>query len=308
MMAGLISKGNADGLERALQQEHELEVKSILNRWKNEAHAISVANVLISAEALAHQLAKQKQLDILKRAAANAGFEKIYALGFFRDLPEHALSTYKHRAKSGRIPDYKTWLAETYETPGLLVSLSHIKASNESIHWTFRKSRKNSEFMKKAFFEDWLNIAAPGFKGKESVNESVSLSEVQLLNQLYKYSPLLMDHFIQAFKFIPKEEKADDLHLDADFKRTAIKKIIESGVQWNLINDHLPVGEHLILGEDHEDNLPVGNNQLVLTVKQVAVFEACIRFPYTREGRVMFFRRRLVKIIPDLIVKLLLRR
>ena len=214
MISGLISKGNADGLDLALKNEDESQIGSILQQWYTEAKVKNCDRVLISAEALVHQLAQQKRLDLIKTAASAIGFKEIKTMGFFRDLADHALSTYKHRAKSGKIPDYVHWVSEVYETPKLIGNLSLVINHNKDIQWTLRKFKKDSEFLKLAFFKDWLGIEIPKFETRPNVNESITLSEVKVMNHIRKAYPTVTDFFYEELKALPKKAKAKDLVLD----------------------------------------------------------------------------------------------
>jgi hypothetical protein len=164
MKKGLISKGNADVLDLEMKAEDESKITMILKQWYEEAERMNCKAVLISAEALVHQLAIQNRLDKIIVSAESIGFTKIMAMGFFRDLADHALSTYKHRAKSGRIPDYMHWVSQVYETPKLFENLSQVMTSDHGIEWTLRKFQKDSDFLKAAFFKDWLRIEVPNFQ------------------------------------------------------------------------------------------------------------------------------------------------
>jgi hypothetical protein len=208
MSSGLISAGNADGLEMAIKCEDDTKIVAILKEWCEEAEKKDCKAVLISVEALVHQLAIQNRLNQIIACAQSVGFTKIMAMGFFRDLADHALSTYKHRAKSGRIPDYKHWVSQVYETPKLFENLGHVIANSKSIEWTLRKFQKNSDFLKAAFFKDWLRIEVPDFQTKPNVNESVTLSEVKLMNHLCKLYPDVIDYFVNDLKAIAGHLKA----------------------------------------------------------------------------------------------------
>jgi hypothetical protein len=133
MKKGLISAGNADSLEIAIKSEDHSKIIPILKEWYEEAEKVNCKAVLISAEALVHQLAIQSRLIQIIACAQSVGFTKIMAMVFFRDLADHALSTYKHRAKCGKNPDYKHWVSHVYETPKLFENLSQVMALGHSI-------------------------------------------------------------------------------------------------------------------------------------------------------------------------------
>jgi hypothetical protein len=295
MISGLISKGNADGLDLALKNEDESQIGSILQKWHKEAKVKNCDSILISSEALVHQIALQKRLDLIKIAASSIGYNQIKVMGFFRDLADHALSTYKHRGKSGTIPNYVHWVSEVYETPKLLENLSHVIAHNKDIQWALRKFKKDSEFLKLAFFKDWLGIDIPKFETRANVNESITLSEVKVMNHIRKIYPTVTDYFYQALKVLPKAAKAKDKDLDNYILSIFITQLIPSRNRIENINIYFPEEEHLGIGDSiftckDEPSIQLSDNQLQVLTK-------CIAFFNSWRGRKVLMRRRLVQLI-----------
>jgi hypothetical protein len=295
MKKGLISKGNADGLDLALKNEDESQIGSILQQWYTEAKVKNCDGVLISAEALVHQLAQQKRLDLIKTAASAIGFKEIKTMGFFRDLADHALSTYKHRAKTGKIPDYKHWVGNVYETPELLHKLAQVIHSNQQIKWTLRKFSKDSDFLKKAFFKEWLGLEIPVFEEKLIVNESVTLSEIQLLIHLKKTYPSVIDIFVNDFKSIPKNNKARDKDLENYIFQIFIKILKQNLEPLEQINVFFHKNEKLILGElnktfEYIPNMQFNNMQLVVLLNRIKFFNSF-------KGKKIIFRRFILRLL-----------
>jgi hypothetical protein len=295
MKSGLISKGNADGLDSALKKEDNNKISSILKTWFEDAQTKNCKAVLISAEALVHQLAIQNRLDLLSKSANNIGFKNIEAMGFFRDLADHALSTYKHRAKSGNIPNYKHWISNIYETPKLFEKLTKVIHENQHIKWTLRKFQKDSNFLKQAFFKDWLAIEIPVFKEQPTVNESVTLSEVQVMNHFKKAYPLVLDFFVEDFKALPKSKKAKDKELDNYILQVFTKALNLYQGAIDQINVFFSKEEKLIIGSfnkilNDEPNIQLSENQLEILTKRMIFFNSW-------EGKRVFLRRNLVKIV-----------
>ena len=295
MISGLISKGNADGLDLALKNEDESKIDSILKQWHKEAKVKNCDSILISSEALVHQIALQKRLDLIKIAASSIGYNQIKVMGFFRDLADHALSTYKHRGKSGTIPNYVHWVSEVYETPKLLENLSHVIAHNKDIQWTLRKFKKDSEFLKLAFFKDWLGIDIPKFETKPNVNESITLSEVKVMNHIRKAYPTVTDFFYEELKALPKKAKAKDLDLDNYILSTFITQLMPNRNRIEIINIYFPKEEHLGIGDSiftckDEPSIQLSDNQFQVLTKRIAFFNSW-------RGRKVLMRRRLVQFI-----------
>jgi len=295
MISGLISKGNADGLDLALKNEDESQIGSILQQWHKEAKVKNCDSILISSEALVHQIALQKRLDLIKTVASAIGFKEIKTMGFFRDLADHALSTYKHRAKSGKIPDYVHWVSEVYETPKLIGNLSLVINHNKDIQWTLRKFKKDSEFLKLAFFKDWLGIDIPKFETKPNVNESITLSEVKVMNHIRKAYPTVTDFFYEGLKALPKAAKAKDKDLDNYILSTFISHLAPFRNLIESINIFFPNGEQLEIGQSiykHkvEPAIQLTDDQLQVLTNRIVFFDSW-------RGKKVLIRRRLVQFI-----------
>lgn len=307
MYRGFISKGNADGLEKALKNKNVNACLKILRCWKNEAEEKECDKVLISSEALVHQLAINERLDILMNASKKANYRSIHTMGFFRDLVDHALSTYKHRAKSGNIPNFTNWITNVYETPTLLENLAKCRSKYIDINWTFRKFHKNSNFLKKAFFNDWLKIEVPVFLGKRTVNESLTISEIFLIQSLRNKYNLVIDYFVEDLKRIPKIEKGVDKilenHIYSVFRRVLLTRF--KGIEQ--INQFLSEEEKMDLGNLKNINeISEYDKEMILTKKQVEIIVKKIYFFSTLKGRLIFLKRKIRLIFPNWFLKKLL--
>jgi hypothetical protein len=302
MKKGLISKGNADGLEMAIKSEDDTKITAILKEWYEEAEKKNCKAVLISAEALVHQLAIQNRLDKIIVCAESIGFTKIKAMGFFRDLADHALSTYKHRAKSGRISDYRHWVSQVYETPKLFENLSQVMASDHSIEWSLRKFQKDSDFLKAAFFKDWLRIEVPNFHTRPNVNESVTLSEVKVLNHLCKLYPNVTDYFENDLKAIASHLKAKETALQQHFLSTFAKALSQNQNCLDQLNVFFQEGEGLVL---HDKSIDIENIEppVSLSEQQLEAISQRMQFFNTTKGKMVLIRRQVAKLFPDFITK-----
>jgi hypothetical protein len=302
MKKGLISKGNADGLEMAMKSEDESKITTILKQWYEEAEKMNCKAVLISAEALVHQLAIPNRLNQIIVSAKSLGFTKIMAMGFFRDLADHALSTYKHRAKSGRIPDYRHWVSQVYETPKLFENLSQVMASDHSIEWTLRKFQKDSDFLKAAFFKDWLRIEVPDFQTRPNVNESVTLSEIKVMNHLCKLYPNVTDYFVNDLKALASHLKAKNTGLQQHFLSTFAKALSQNQNCLDQLNVFFQEGERLVL---NNQSIDIENIEppVALSEQQLEVIRNRMQFFNTTKGRKVLIRRQVAKLSPNFIKK-----
>jgi hypothetical protein len=304
MKKGLISAGNADSLEIAIKSEDHSKIIAILKEWYEEAEKMNCKAVLISAEALVHQLAIQNRLKQIIVCAESIGFTKIMAMGFFRDLADHALSTYKHRAKSGNIPDYVNWVSEVYEAPKLFLNLSHVIARNKDIQWTLRKFQKDSNFLKTAFFKDWLKIEVPDFQTRPNVNESVTLSEIQVMNHLCKLFPNVTDYFVNDLKNLSSKLKAIDTDLQQHFLGTFAKALSQNQNCLEQLNVFFLKKEYLIVIEDQNLTYNEKEPSLELNEEQLIVLSERLRFFKTFGGKMVLMKRKVVKFLPKFIINL----
>jgi hypothetical protein len=302
MKKGVISKGNADGLELGMKSEDESKITTTLKQWYEEAEKMNCKAVLISAEALVHKLAIQNRLNKIIVSAESIGFTKIMAMGFFRDLADHALSTYKHRAKSGRIPDYRHWVSQMYETPKLFENLSHVMTLDHSIEWTLRKFQKDSDFLKIAFFKDWLKIEVPNFQTKPNVNESVTLSEIKVMNHLCKLYPNVTDYFVNDLKAIASHLKAKDTGLQQHFLSTFAKALSQNQNCLDQLNVFFQEGERLVL---QNQSIDIENIEppVALSEQQLEVITQRMQFFKTTKGKKILIRRQIAKLSPNFIKK-----
>jgi len=298
MQAGLISKGNADGLEKAIKTENTSKISSILKKWYDTANTKQATGVLISAEALVHQLAVKQRLELLITCIKNTGFIEIEAMGFFRDLADHALSTYKHRAKTGKHPDYEYWVKHNYETPELFKNLAQtIKVTDKKIHWSLRKFQKNSEFLKRAFFKEWLGIELPDFKEKPTVNESLTLSEVKLMNHLKRAYPLGIDYFVDGLKALPKSKKAKDRELEQFILNKFIEVLQIEDEIFDKINTFFFENERLQVYNQMPLQAPTTEPYIQLTEEQLKIVRDNMLFFNSFAGAKVLWLRRLYRFL-----------
>ncbi len=280
MMRGEISKGNAGNLEYLIFHQLREQLEQKLEAWRKQAEEQKCDKVLISAEALVHQLAMKKSLELLIRASRSAGFTAIDTMGFFRDLVPHAISTYKHRAKSGKYADVHKWVKESYETPVLLGRLHRRLQEKHSIAFRLREYKKNSEWMAECFFSDWLNVDFVNETTQsQQVNTSLTLSEIACMQQLKEQYPQSAGIFLKALQAIPASEKARDLTRENHLKALFYSALNKHEKLLDNLSDFLNGAEklHLYTGEItpikpeqyHRLPLSLSSNQLNAFLKAI---------------------------------------
>ena len=217
MKKGLISKGNADGLDSAFKKEDPSKISKILQQW---------------------------------------------------------------------------WVNNVYETPKLLENLASVIINNQDIKWTLRKFKKDSNFLKQAFFKDWLEIEVPEFQTRPNVNESISLSEVKVMNHIRKIYPNVTDYFYEGFKNLPKKDKADDKDLDAYVLSSFAKNLAQHDKNIQNINTYFAKNEQLVVGEFK--NTDIDEPTMKLSDSQISYLFKRIQYFKTVEGKITKLRRRVI--------------
>ena len=203
MLDGKISPGNGHELALLLAQEDEKGTTVYLQKLVEQAQNHHVSNIVLSNEVLIRLFSNQKILDILVEAAAKAGIKYIKALCFIRNIYSHALSLYKHRAKTGKHPNYDTWFNSDYETLRVFNPFLSI-FKNYAIEWSFRLYKKDPKHLEEVFYNDFLSLKTPDSKVPKSVNPSLSLQNIAAIQtNAKKYTGI---HEVLYAKLISKKE------------------------------------------------------------------------------------------------------
>lgn len=300
MLQGKISPGNAGDLKACLANQQSDKATALLKKWRESAESSNCRKVLVSSEALVHGLATREGLATLSKAVEQSGFERVLAMGFFRDLVDHAVSTYKHRAKSGKHHNFEYWVSHVYEAPHVLNNLFEIH-QEYPIKWHFRKFQTDSAFMREAFFKDWLGLNLSEWPHKPKVNESVTLSEVLIMQEISRYYPNVANYFVDRLKAIPKKHKAKDAQLERYYKKMAYNKLYDFCDQIRFWNQYLPNNERIELDGHAKAN--IDNSNLQLSIKQVKTLLNLIRYFHSPKGCVVKFRRYVVQWLPKNLIK-----
>ena len=278
MLDGNISSGNAKPLADALLALNQKKVTQFLQERKKEAQKKKCNKLILSAESLVHPFSQEIMLGMFYQSAKDIGFSTIKAIGFIRDPVSHAISTYKHRAKSGKIRDFTSWMNNTYETMNVLKGLMGVVNKFE-IEWVFRKYRADSYFMTKSLFLDFINYKIPEIPKQDKINASLSFSEIELIKTVYKYIPEIIPKLREGFKKFPIEEKPREIGLVQWHKHQAFLILNEFQSLIISINVNLPSNEKLVIKDVPDsqemefDKLKLGihlsPNQLDLVIKTI---------------------------------------
>lgn len=274
MLAGRISPGNGNDITIFLSKLNKNKVRQIIGEWKHDASKKSCTKVLISDEALIHAFAKSESLLLLNDVIVELGFSKVYCLGFFRNIVDHCLSTYKHRAKKARISSFSQWVETTYETPKVL---SGFFSGYQMVdfNWDFQWYNKDGRVMADYFFEQWLLIDKPAQHFNMSVNPSLSLSEIAALYALGTQRMDWVKYVYDAWLGLSKNQKADDWHLENNYRSVAAKILGKHESVFKWIDGFLPSGSSLF------SQAVINSNEFIdstihLSPKQVATMVVAI--------------------------------
>ncbi|MFW6270117.1 MAG: hypothetical protein ACOC4G_08560 [Bacillota bacterium] len=217
------------------------ELKQFIKQAKNK----KCENVLISSESLFHSFSKKNKLKKFEKIVNTLGFKKIEVLAFARDPIPHSISLYKHRTKNHNITKFEKWLKESYNFLDILQDI--VKNKNcVNISWTFRKYFKNSEYLMRAVFLDWLKIKKPKTKNYY-VNVSLTLSELELIKESRKKMPYFDKFLKEEFSLIKNEEKAKNTYLESIYEQKAFFYLSKINNSIKKINISLPLKEKLNL-------------------------------------------------------------
>ena len=147
---------------------------------------------------------------------------------------------------------------------------------NYNVNWSFRKYEKDKNFIKKSFFEDWLQCQVPELLRQNTINASLSFSELSLIRNLSVLNSDSIPYVYKSFLEIPINLKANDTELE-DFYRSIIHRIFQKDrlVIENL-NEFLPEGEKLrYLDQEFRTNIPK-EKTVVLSESQLNAFLSAV--------------------------------
>lgn len=186
MIQGVITPGNGHELAKILVNKNTADkLFAYLNQIRNAALNFGCEKVLLSNEILIRIFSEPQILNDFETASQKAGFEEVHCLTFLRNLYGHALSLYKHRAKSGKNENYKTWFESDYETLRLFNPLME-NLKNSKLSFKFVPFEKDSKKIIQRFSE-WIVIENHKLKLFEnSVNPSLTLNQIKWLQHINK--------------------------------------------------------------------------------------------------------------------------
>ncbi len=216
MLESKITPGNGHQFAVCLAEENEIKLKEYLSTLLKDARNKNLKRIILSNEILIRLFSNIKILELLKKVCSHFDLQKINFLVIIRNPYEHALSLYKHRAKYGDHCDYSTWFKEDYETLRLFKPfLNHYHLFGINFH--FRVYQKNSDFLLKVLYEDFLKCKIPPILPAREVNASLSLNQIRILQHLVEIYPGIETYLYNALMHLPKGDSSENPQLKGYF-------------------------------------------------------------------------------------------
>ena len=221
MRAGKITPGNGHQLAHLLIRGTRSELSAYFRKVFRQAEESNSKKVVLSSEVLIRLFSNYEILELLTSSAKVCGFKSIKAICFFRNLYQHALSLYKHRAKDGRHSDYSKWLGADYETLRVTQPfLTHFK--HFDVNWSFRVYKKDPEYLLKTFYNDFLGVGVPPLLvGSKTINASLSLNNIRLIQLMEPVYPGLNER-LYACLIQSDTTRLENHELEQQFYRVCI--------------------------------------------------------------------------------------
>jgi hypothetical protein len=166
-----------------------------------------------------------------------------------------------------------------------------VTSNSLNLNWTFRKFQKNSRLLIEGFFVDWIGIEAPNVQNKPIVNQSVTASELKMLHHLKLCYPFVQDFFVDDFKKIPLDRKADDKSWTDFLKGTFTNYLNKHEKDLNKLNLFFPVNESLSIGNHQDASAVIDEPVIQLSDYQISVMMRRIRFFESFFGKSIIVRR-----------------
>lgn len=225
MQSGKISPGNALVLYKALKAQDFVSLKSCFIAWKNEAKDKNASSIILSNEKLLEVISSLDYFLMLEKILEELEIELKSVLLVLRDPVDQALSLYKHRAKNGQCPSLSIWLENAYfyhiYLKNFIDTVNHLE--NRIL---IKKYQTEGEGLIKLFYQDWLGIRNEINSYNQTVNPSLTLSELTLLSKIATWDNDAASDFYRRMILLPKEDKSDDSRIK-DWAKNTIANFLE---------------------------------------------------------------------------------
>lgn len=246
MNAGRISPGNGEQLLLLLKSNEWDKVKSWLNSQIEMAKVHNCNTLLLSNENLLEPLSIFQTFEKFNEICINLGAGLPNMLLLLRNPVDQAFSLYKHRAKTGDIEDIEHWLMSKYHLPihleGFINNLELIE-----LNCLVKKYERNSKYLVRLFFEDWLKVTPPQKWIDSAVNPSLTISELTFLKRLRESRSELVHSYYEYMIKIPIHQKSDDKHLKQNMLGVIENSLNRFSLVWEKCNRLLSSSDVLVI-------------------------------------------------------------
>jgi hypothetical protein len=221
MLEGKITPGNGALIAGCLAERRWTKLARYWKEVISNAQKKHCSKVVISNEILIRCFSDFEALDQMEETALDAGFTKIKCLAILRNVYDHALSLYRHRAKNGMPYSFEEWFRHDYETIRLFVPFLANKKLKAKIEWSFSLYEKAAK-LEKVFFQMFL-----GYREKltiptnNQVNASLSMRQVALIQEFESKHNGISKYMYPAFLKAKVKNDKDEVTRRSEFYRQA---------------------------------------------------------------------------------------
>jgi len=297
MLGAKISRGNGIELVNFLNKKNEIEASRLFSNWLKETIINNCSSLLISSEGFFHTFSKEDSMKMFCDICEKSGIDGIDGLLLFRNPIKHVLSVYKHRAKYGKIQNFKNWASSNYET--LEITEYFLDNYNKyDINWCFRKYSSDSNTLIEIAFKDWLNLSIPKISKEQRVNASLTLSEILALYEAKQFVPeFLLREISHSLSKLPNSEKAKDIRLNSHYSKIAYNSLKKNIDVIERVNHILP--SHKKLEFEEVKNIEELNEEhIILSATQLRILlEHIKKTDSIKIKLIAFLKKQLKKII-----------
>lgn len=277
--------GNSGKLTRAVENLNYMCVKSELKRLIEQSTGCEVA--LLSNESLYHQIIKKDQRELLFGCLNELNIHCIKFVCVFRNIYEHAISAYAHRAGDPRLKPFYEWIEDKQESVTSddfydRLSMYEFWGEYRQLCSALSDDRLQVMFLKYSsrIVNDFFDVIGTPLDepNTRTANVSINLVEAEILRGISYHMPSIIKIYRDASKNLAKEHKASDLVL-----RRAYADLIEGQIARNKVS--ISQMESILGFSISERPQALGNKEVdsatnhnyVLSEEQLNIFLGAVR-------------------------------
>ncbi|SDP62275.1 hypothetical protein SAMN04488512_12342 [Sulfitobacter litoralis] len=226
---GTSKNGNATAMVLHLRAGNLHKVEYQLKALIEQARIDGAKKLLLSSEALYHDLVVPEHRQQLFSIFRETGLSRPHILLIFREPVAHSISAYSHRAGRKHAEEFLTWLNSSYEFPHELPRFLEMLTCEQDVDLML-KPYSNTGLDN--ILQDWLGPVTLPEKAPKTVNASPSLTEAEFLVRVRRVDIAMAERLRRNFKRIEKANKAPDTALRKSYEHMARSELVR-------LNPHL---------------------------------------------------------------------